>query len=81
MRKLTNEAWEEIRIELQKPDVNVTLLAKQYNISRHSIYMYANRRNWLKKKNVGFLERLWLKICLKRKQNLAWKDEWRTING
>lgn len=52
MKKLKIEEWEEIKKLLEQDKVNVTKICKEYGIARTSLYAYANRRNWFKKKSL-----------------------------
>jgi DNA invertase Pin-like site-specific DNA recombinase len=56
--KLTNQEWEKVRIAFEK-GYNISKLAKQLNISRNSIYVYANKKGWI---NKNFFSRIWNKI-------------------
>ena len=63
--KLTKQQWKEIEIRIKKnPDINITGLAREYDISRNSIYVYGKKRGWFKKleivitKKKGIFERV-----------------------
>jgi transposase-like protein len=47
--KLSEEEWQEIKELLKKKDRNINKIAQDYSISRHSIYVYAWKRNWITK--------------------------------
>lgn len=51
-RRLSKEAWQEIKLLLLKPDRNITQIAKKYKISRHTVYEYSWRRGWLERKPI-----------------------------
>lgn len=51
-QKLTKQDWKEIKVLLKSKDRNITQIARNYGISRNSVYAYARRRNWIKHKDV-----------------------------
>jgi hypothetical protein len=67
-QKLTKQDWKEIKILLKSKDRNITQIARNYGISRNSVYAYARRRNWIKREipqdipKKSFLKRLFEKI-------------------
>ncbi len=50
-KRLSKEKWEEIRLLLLESN-SITRIAKEYKISRHTIYSYAWRHGWLEKKQI-----------------------------
>ncbi len=51
-KRLSKEDWEEIRLLLLEPNKNITHIAKQYKVNRHTIYEYSWRRGWLERKKL-----------------------------
>lgn len=49
-KRLSKEEWQEIKLLLLKPDRNISQIAKNYKISRHTVYEYSWRKGWLERK-------------------------------
>jgi transposase-like protein len=67
---LSKAKWKEIRNLLKKKDRNMSKIARKYGISRNSLYRYANKRNWLIKKEPKKsiwkkILNFWIKLCPK----------------
>lgn len=64
VHKLKQSQWKEIQELLKDPDCNITEIAKQYDISRHAIYVKAWNHGWIikkkdmPKKKKGLIERV-----------------------
>jgi Mor family transcriptional regulator len=54
--KLTKQEWKEIKKAIRRGE-SISELSRQYNISRNSIYVYANKRNWMKQESK--LNKVW----------------------
>jgi len=57
-KRLSKEKWEKIRVLLENPNRNITKIAKKYKIERVTIYQYAWRKNWMRKKKKGIIKRI-----------------------
>lgn len=70
VKKLSSKDWKKIKKLLENEDRNLTQIAEDFGISRNSIYMYANRRGWLKQKQkpqkARFLNKILNKIGLQK---------------
>jgi transposase-like protein len=54
-KRLSQKKWQEIKVLLEKPDKNISRIARKYKVDRATIYQYAWRREWIeKKKKRGF---------------------------
>ena len=51
-KRLSEKKWEEIKLLFFKPDRNISKIAKQYGLSRHSVYEHSWRHGWLKRKPI-----------------------------
>ena len=51
-KRLGEKKWEEIKLLFFKPDRNISKIAKQYGLSRHSVYEHSWRHGWLKRKPI-----------------------------
>jgi Mor family transcriptional regulator len=62
-KRLSIEIWGKIKQELDKGE-SISVLARRYKINRHSIYEMGWRKNWFKKKKIGFWQKVrnWLKL-------------------
>jgi len=62
VKKLSPKDWEEIKELLKSENRNLTQIAKDFGISRNSVYVYANRRGWLAKEQkpqkAGFFSKI-----------------------
>jgi len=67
-KRLSKAKWKEIRNLLKRKDKNISKIARKYKISRNSLYRYANRRNWLIKKEQK--KSIWKKIIKYIKKGL-----------
>lgn len=62
-KRLTKKKWDEIRLLLKKPDRNISRIAIRYGVDRATIYQYAWRRGWMRKKKKpkkeNVIKRMW----------------------
>jgi len=58
--KLLPEEWEDIKYAIQE-GANISKLAKKYDITRNSIYVYGHRRGWFKKQTLPEKIISWIK--------------------
>ena len=49
-KRLSKEIWEKIEERLKDPNKNISQIAKEFGISRLSVYSFAWHRGWLIKK-------------------------------
>ena len=49
-KRLTKKKWDEIKLLLIKPNRNISKIAIRYGVNRATIYQYAWRRGWMRKK-------------------------------
>jgi hypothetical protein len=72
-KKLSSKDWEEIKKLLENEDRNISQIAKDFGISRNSVYVFANRRGWLaeeqKPQETGFFSKILNKIGLQKAHN------------